>query len=81
MLEAQPSVTTQHLQITATHSKNSGIKLTINELEMSASIPPVNVEGRYFWVDGKRVGVLSPWGPVSHGLISLLTSHMGHSSW
>lgn len=70
-----------HLQPTTSHPNDRGIKLTVNEFKMAGPIQPISVEGRYFWVDGKRVGVLSLQGAVLHDLISLLTSPVGHSSW
>lgn len=70
----------KHLQPTAAHSSNREIKLAIYDLTMAGSIQPVRIEGRYFWVDGKRVGVLPLWGAILHGLTNLLTSLVGRSS-
>lgn len=47
---------------------------------MAGSIQPVRVEGRYFWVDGKRVSVFSLWGVVWFELTNMLTSLVGRSS-
>lgn len=48
---------------------------------MTGSIRPVRVEGRYFWVGGKRVRAFPPRRAVLHALIGMLTCPVGRSSW
>lgn len=77
-------VTTQHFQSLNLHLLHlfqaSRGKLTIHRAKMAGPTQPVSIDGRCFWVDGKRVGVLSLRG-LFVGLINLLTSTVGHSSY